>query len=262
MSDLKEWIKLAPRAAERIADMRWHVFLSYRSVERAWVLSLYDTLTQLGYATFLDQFVLDAASRLTRSLEENLDHSQAGILIWSPRNEDSEWCKQEYDSFVTKEKEAEFRFVIARLDNAILPAFAKTKLWIDFTESREGPRGSGLLRLLYGLRGEGLPYGAVNLAQSIDEETRLALARIRAARDAQDQERLLLLGQSQHIAWRAGPLLPCACAEALISIGAHKGACAAGRGGGRVSQVASSTPAQWVGACAIGSHGRSEGSAW
>ena len=93
MSDLEEWLKLAPPPAERPSDKRWNVFLSYRSVDRRWVLSLYDTLAQLGYAVFLDQFVLDTSSRLTRSLEENLEGSQTGVLIWSPRNEDSEWCK-------------------------------------------------------------------------------------------------------------------------------------------------------------------------
>jgi tetratricopeptide (TPR) repeat protein len=218
MSDLEEWLKLAPPPAERAVGQRWHVFLSYRSAERPWVLSLYDTLTQLGYVVFLDQFVLDTSSRLTRSLEENLEGSQTGILIWSPRNEDSEWCKQEYDAFVTKEKESGFRFVIARLDNAALPLFARTKIWVDFTESREGPRGSGLLRLLYGLQGKALPEGAVRLAVAIDEETRLALARIWSAREDQDKDRLLELGKSQHLAWRASPLLRCACAEALVSM--------------------------------------------
>jgi tetratricopeptide (TPR) repeat protein len=224
MSDLEEWMKLAPPPADRPADKRWHVFLSYRSVERPWVLSLYDTLTQLGYAVFLDQFVLDTSSRLTRSLEENLEGSQTGILIWSPKSEDSEWCKQEYDTFVTKEKESGFRFVIARLGNAELPTFARSKIWVDYTESREGPRGSGLLRLLYGLQGKALPDGAVRLAVAIDEETRISLARIRAARENQDKERLLELGKSSQLAWRASPLLRCACAEALVSMKASEAA--------------------------------------
>jgi len=224
MSDLDEWAKLAPPPADRPADKRWHVFLSYRSVERPWVLSLYDTLNELGYAAFLDQLVLDTSSRLTRSLEENLEGSQTGILIWSPRNDDSEWCKQEYDTFVTKEKESGFRFVIARLGNAELPVFARSKIWVDFTESREGPRGSGLLRLLYGLQGKALPDGAVRLAVAVDEESRIALARIRAAREDQDKERLLELGKSSQLAWRASPLLRCACAEALVSMKAPEAA--------------------------------------
>jgi hypothetical protein len=73
MPDSDTRLKIAPNPPERLAGQQWHVFLSYRSVERPWVLSLYDTLIQLGYETFLDQFVLDTASRLTRALEENLD---------------------------------------------------------------------------------------------------------------------------------------------------------------------------------------------
>ncbi len=225
MADLDEWLKLAPKPAERAAGQKWHVFLSYRSVERAWVLSLYDTLTQLGYETFLDQFVLDTASRLPRALEENLDASQAGIMIWSPRSEDSEWCKREYDGFVTKETGA-FRFVIARLGSVELPLWARSKLWVDFGDDREGPRGTGLLRLLYGLQGRPLPDEAVRLAVDIDEETRRSLARIRVATEDSDKARLVTLADAPHVAWRSSPLLRCACADALVSIGAHSEALA------------------------------------
>jgi tetratricopeptide (TPR) repeat protein len=221
MPDLDTWLKIAPKPPERLAGQQWHVFLSYRSVERPWVLSLYDTLTQLGYETFLDQFVLDTASRLPRALEENLDRSQAGILVWSPRSQDSEWCKREYDAFVTKENAGGFRFVIARLGEAVLPLWAQSKLWVDFGEDREGPRGTGLLRLLYGLQGMPLTDKAVRLAVEIDEETRIALARIRAATADPDKGRLLTLAESPLVAWRSSPLLRCACAEALISVGAH-----------------------------------------
>jgi hypothetical protein len=186
-----------------------------------WVLSLHDTLTQLGYETFLIQFVLDTASRLARALEENLDRSQAGILIWSPRSEDSDWCKREYDAFVTKESAGGFRFVIARLGGAVLPLWAQAKLWVDFSDDREGPRGTGLLRLLYGLQGQPLPAEAVRLAAEIDEETRRGLARIRAMTADADKARLIALADSSHVAWRSSTLLRCACAEALVSIGAH-----------------------------------------
>jgi hypothetical protein len=61
-------------------------------------------------------------------------------LIWSPRSEDSDWCKREYDAFVTKESAGGFRSVIARLGDAVLPLWAQTKLWVDFSDDREGPR--------------------------------------------------------------------------------------------------------------------------
>jgi TIR domain-containing protein len=213
MAELKDWLALAPKPPQLAADNRWHVFLSYRSVERSWVLSLYDTLTQLGYRTFMDQFVLDAASGLAGSLERNLEASQAGVLVWSPRNEDSDWCRHEYESFVNMEGAGKsFRYVVARIGKSDLPLFARKKLWLDFSDDREGPRGTGLLKLLYGLEGKPLPDAAVRLAVEIDEETRKSLARIRARANDKDAEGILELAQSDHLAWRVSPLLRCASA--------------------------------------------------
>jgi len=221
MATQEDWLRLAPKPANLPPGVKWHIFLSYRSVERSWVLSLYDTLVRLGYEAFMDQFVLTAASNLLRTLEENLNASEAGILVWSPRSEDSAWCQEEYDTFVTKQKHGGFRFVVARIRNSTLPPFAANKVWVDFTEQREGPSGAELLRLLYGLQHQPLPKEAVKLATSIEEETQRALARIRAATDDQDKDKLVKMSQSTHVAWRSSHLLPCACAQALVSIGAH-----------------------------------------
>src|SRR5262249_2225476 len=105
MDDINDWLKLAPQPAPLEPGRKWHVFLSYRSSERAWVLSLYDILRQLDYSVFMDQFVLPSGAPLARSLGKNLEASQAGILIWSPRSEESQWCQDEYDSFVTLRNE-------------------------------------------------------------------------------------------------------------------------------------------------------------
>ena len=40
MNDLADWLELAPQPAPLETGRKWHVFLSYRSSERAWVLSL------------------------------------------------------------------------------------------------------------------------------------------------------------------------------------------------------------------------------
>src|SRR5262245_28137418 len=44
-----KWLDLAPRPGPLPAGKQWHVFLSYRSVNRPWVLALYDVLNVLGY---------------------------------------------------------------------------------------------------------------------------------------------------------------------------------------------------------------------
>ena len=49
---LQEWLALAPPPGQLGQDQRWHVFISYRSVNRYWVLELYDVLHQLGYSVF------------------------------------------------------------------------------------------------------------------------------------------------------------------------------------------------------------------
>lgn len=89
-----DWTTFAPEPADLGQDKKYHVFISYRSVERRWVLALYDILTGLGYKVFLDQYVLTAADPLAYTLGEALDASQSAILVWSNRFEDSEWCKK------------------------------------------------------------------------------------------------------------------------------------------------------------------------
>src|SRR4051794_40025433 len=96
MGIAEEWLKFAPKPRQPEGDDRWNLFLSYRSVNRAWVLNLYDVLHELGHAVFLDQVALKAGDPLTRSLQDALRTSQAGVLIWSTATADSEWVEREY----------------------------------------------------------------------------------------------------------------------------------------------------------------------
>src|SRR6516225_7702927 len=105
MSALQEWLSYAPTPTQLNADQRWHVFISYRSVNRYWVLELYDILRQLGYSVFLDQYVLSAAALLALSLGEELDASASAVLVWSNVYEDSEWCKEEFNYMQGREKQ-------------------------------------------------------------------------------------------------------------------------------------------------------------
>jgi TIR domain len=69
----ENWLDLAPKPPPLAPGKAWHVFISYRSVNRPWVLALYDVLNGLGYKTFLDQYVLTAAAPLALSLGEALE---------------------------------------------------------------------------------------------------------------------------------------------------------------------------------------------
>jgi hypothetical protein len=215
-----EWLALAPKAEPLPDGKKWHVFLSYRSVNRSWVLQLYEVLHQLEYQVFLDQYVLSAAASLAYSLGEELDASASAIMIWSSAYEDSEWCKEELAKLITMERERRgFSYCVAKIDDAPIKGLAAVKLWVDFSEHREGPSGAGLLRLLYGLNRRPLPPGGVALADAIDQEMKAELTRITAARMNGDVETLRAIATGTSRAWASCTLLPSRTAEALIALG-------------------------------------------
>src|SRR5271169_6787767 len=91
-----EWARLAPPPRPLAVGDRWNVFLSYRSVNRAWALNLYDVLTQQGHNVFIDQFALKPGDELVEHLAVALHASQSGVLIWSTSRSDSERVEYEY----------------------------------------------------------------------------------------------------------------------------------------------------------------------
>src|SRR6516165_8881111 len=111
MSMPEIWMHLSPKPKVLSGGDEWNVFLSYRSVNRAWVLNLYDVLRLHGHRVFLDQCVLKAGDELQRRLEEALHTSQAGVLVWSTATQDSEWVRREYEVLerqATKKKNFQF----------------------------------------------------------------------------------------------------------------------------------------------------------
>jgi tetratricopeptide (TPR) repeat protein len=214
-----EWLRMAPGPRPLTEGQRWHVYVSYRSVNRQWVLQLYDILKTLGYTVFLDQLVLAPGANLARSLSEALDNSAAAVLVWSSESSAADWQEHEYNAFSMREHaDRPFRFIVARLDRAPLPALLGSRLFVDFSESREAPSGTPLLQLLYGLRGEPLPPDAVKMAADIDAEIRSTRARIQAARSVGDADRLASLANSDSRVWHSSPVLLCQVAEALIAL--------------------------------------------
>lgn len=213
------WLDLAPKPDTLAGGKQWHAFLSYRSVNRPWVLALYDILNGLGYKIFLDQYVLTAAAPLAIALGDALDASAGAVMIWSGSYEDSEWCKQEFAKLETMQNQKKgFRYVIARIDESEITGLAATKLWIDFSKQREGPVGGGLLSLLYGLTDQPLPPAAVKLAAEVDEQMRDGLLSVKAARAAGDADTLIALAETDDMAWTGSPMLMCSAVEGLIAM--------------------------------------------
>ena len=215
-----EWLKYAPKPNPLKEGQVWNVFLSYRSVNRGWVLNLYDVLTELGFKVFLDQYVLRPGDSLVRVLEDALEASQAGILVWSNSAKDSEWVRNEYDTLISKAtSNKSFHFVPIRVDRAPLPTFAKTKLFIDFTEYPDGPNGGDLLRLVHGLVGKSLNDEAVHFAWEQDEASGIAAAKITAAIRNNRPQKLWQLYNEGGTPWKTTASLAGKTAEGLIKLG-------------------------------------------
>jgi hypothetical protein len=215
----QEWLRYAPKPRQLSANEKWNVFLSYRSVNRAWVLNLYDLLQELGHAVFLHQVALKAGEPLIDALQKALQASQAGVLIWSSAS-DSEWVSREYQ---TLEKSAAvnkgFQFVPLRLDRSPLPLFAENRIYLDFADYPDGPNGGELLRLLHAIAGKPLSTEAAHFAAAWDEAAKQAADAINAAIANGNAERLKELFEQSGLPWRISAILGCKAAEGLTKLG-------------------------------------------
>lgn len=221
-----EWLALCPSPRPRPADIKWDVFLSYRSVNRRWVLALYDAIVQAGFQVFLDQFELVPGASLDDSLQENLQVSGAGILVWSEDAEDSEWVKREHKAMrvlADRRRDAALPLlsVVAKLDDAELPLLLADSLWVDFAPYPEGPRGGELLRLIHGIVGEPLSPEAVRAIERLDAETKDAVNTLRAAVNDGFAEDIVEAARAGGEAWNGTAMLASEAAEGLNSLGEY-----------------------------------------
>ena len=217
-----DWLSLCPRPRVRPSDVQWDVFISYRSVNRRWVLALYDTLVQAGFEVFVDQFQLVPGASLDESLQHNLTASGAGILVWS-ESSDSKWVNREHKAMrVLSDRRADsnlpFLTVVAKLDDEPLPLFLDDSLWVDFASYPEGPRGGELLKLIHGIVGKPLSEEAVRTIARLDEETKNAMISIQAAVDLGFPGDIIDLARQGGEIWHSTSMLAAQAAEGLNAL--------------------------------------------
>ena len=216
----EQWLKLAPKPRPLAAAEKWNVFLSYRSVNRNWVLNLYDVLHQQSFEVFLDQVVLTGGDQLIRVLEDGLEQSQAGILVWSSATAESEWVRREYETLERQARDRRnFCFVAVRLDAAQLPTFARNRVFLDFSSYPDGPNGGELLRLLHSITGRPLSPEAAHFAAEQDAVAQRQANEIGAAVRNKDPELLVELFEQGGLNWDTSSALGCKAAEGLVKLG-------------------------------------------
>jgi len=217
-----EWLNFSPKPRPLKPNQQWNVFLSYRSVNRTWVLNLYDILIQAGFSVFMDQFQLSTGDMLTLRLADGLKRSQAGILIWSHAASDSAWVLQEYQRMENRALvDPDFFFVPIRLDDTELPGFADLRIFLDFSSYPDGPNGGDLIRLLYGIVGKPMDAPAVIFADQQEQMAKETNLEINAALRNADPAGIVGLAAQETLAWRTIPSLSCKAAESLIKMGKY-----------------------------------------
>jgi tetratricopeptide (TPR) repeat protein len=219
---LQRWLKHAPKPQPRGGNA-YDTFISYRSSDRAWAMALYDVLKLAEWDAFLDQYDLVPGANLETSLTEGLEASSSGVILWSSRTKDSEWCMRERNAMrALKDRPGStFNYIFAKLDAEPLPLFAQANLYIDFEDSLEGPRGVNLLKLMCGMRGVPLAPDAVVMAEQVDEDAKQSMAQINGAIEAGNAGRLLEIGTSMQpgVLASQGPIL--AATQGLIRLGRY-----------------------------------------
>lgn len=184
------WLEHCEPPRQRSPGTDWDVFVSYRSLDRAWAIALYDMLLQCGYRVFLDQFVLVAGQGLATQLGQNLQRSNSGVLLWSERSSDSRWVENELNEMIGRRTRTAngpnpFYFVVAALDHTEPPGLTGGTLRIDFSDYPDGPMGIDIVRLTCGLQGKPLNPPAVERLVRFEAAVKAEPAKLRAMAKAE-----------------------------------------------------------------------------
>jgi tetratricopeptide (TPR) repeat protein len=204
--DHEDWLKFVPKPRPLGVGEKWHVYLSYSSAYRRWMLNLYDTLRQHGFEVVMERSVFDIA----------LAQCQSGTMIWSD-NIESNQREYEYLKKCAMEK-ATFRLVLLLLDTSSLPPFPAGSVVFNFSAYPDGPNGGELLRLLYALTARKLPAEAARFANDQEAVALHAGSEIGAAIRNRDPEFMMEIFHAGGVAWRMSATLGCKTAEGLIQL--------------------------------------------
>ncbi len=150
-------LKTLAESIPGIEAQAYHVFVSYRSTDRPWAMSLVARLEGAGLRVFIDQRELLPGDYLAEQLESALNRSRAAVVLVSKGWLESPWCQQEANVLVKRAVEDKtFKLVPLRLDDSAMPEFLDTRVWLDFNRKPRA-EGENLDRLLSALIGRTPP---------------------------------------------------------------------------------------------------------
>ncbi len=112
---------------------KYDVFVSYchRNTLPATIIA--ESLRDSGLDVFLDVWEIRLGDPLVTKVEEALESSRAGMVLFSSASTNSKWVRSEYMRMMARlHADDTFRLMPVRLDATELPGFASDRLWRDF----------------------------------------------------------------------------------------------------------------------------------
>ena len=154
----REMAAVVDRWSEHIAQLsegEFHVYISYRSTDRAFVRNLIYRLEGAGLRVYVAENEIRPGDSIVSELNRALDRSKACITVVSRHWLASPWCQAEADSLVQRKmRDPKFRIIPLRIDDSAIPVLLTNyrSLDVDPRVFDDAPRAAKLLdELLWGL---------------------------------------------------------------------------------------------------------------
>ncbi len=109
------------------------IFISYSQKDKNFVENLAFNLVQKKHHIWMDKWELKVGDSLIDKIQNILTESSAVLIILSKNSLESQWCKKELNSTLSREIEEKKSLLIpCVIDDCKIPLFLKEKLYADF----------------------------------------------------------------------------------------------------------------------------------
>ncbi len=143
---------LVGESVRKAVRVRPRVFLSYTHSDYEKVESIAEELRRRQVDVWFDEWKVAAGDSLMREIEAGLSLADFVLLFVSAASASSRWMREEYEAARAMEVEGRtgVKLIPVRLDDAPMPIFLGSKVYVDLTR----PFAEALPKLLHAIMGE------------------------------------------------------------------------------------------------------------
>lgn len=150
------------------------IFMSHSSKDKEFVRWLSQSLEEIGYQVWLDEWEIKVGESITGRVQDGLDKSQYLILVLSSSSVESGWVEKEWKAKYWDEiKNKQTIILPVLIEQCNIPTLLKDKRYANFSSNRT----KALLELVSGLGGITFPKNEVgpNISEVVKTKNNDAL---------------------------------------------------------------------------------------